>query len=140
MCIRDQLTKLVLRFTDKTFEEIKSSPNATMKTGGSGASQARSAFKDNQDLLHKRLRDKRELRTLCDIYNPVREGYFTAFIDGKRFNKLIFLLEPLGVPNATPEEVALLSYGETDGGIWAVSYTHLRAHETPEHLVCRLLL
>ena len=22
----------------------------------------------------------------------------------------------------------------------AVSYTHLRAHETPEHLVCRLML
>eukprot|EP00658_Telonema_sp_P-2_P023187 TRINITY_DN19285_c0_g1_i3.p1 TRINITY_DN19285_c0_g1~~TRINITY_DN19285_c0_g1_i3.p1 ORF type:complete len:119 (+),score=38.18 TRINITY_DN19285_c0_g1_i3:283-639(+) len=25
-------------------------------------------------------------------------------------------------------------------GAAAVSYTHLRAHETPEHLVCRLLL
>ena len=25
-------------------------------------------------------------------------------------------------------------------GFYAVSYTHLRAHETPEHLVCRLLL
>src|SRR5678816_4353575 len=25
-------------------------------------------------------------------------------------------------------------------GLTAVSYTHLRAHETPEHLVCRLLL
>eukprot|EP00658_Telonema_sp_P-2_P064171 TRINITY_DN53068_c0_g1_i1.p1 TRINITY_DN53068_c0_g1~~TRINITY_DN53068_c0_g1_i1.p1 ORF type:complete len:100 (-),score=36.43 TRINITY_DN53068_c0_g1_i1:29-328(-) len=25
-------------------------------------------------------------------------------------------------------------------GAGAVSYTHLRAHETPEHLVCRLLL
>ena len=25
-------------------------------------------------------------------------------------------------------------------GNFAVSYTHLRAHETPEHLVCRLLL
>ena len=24
--------------------------------------------------------------------------------------------------------------------VWPVSYTHLRAHETPEHLVCRLLL
>src|SRR5678815_72464 len=24
--------------------------------------------------------------------------------------------------------------------IFSVSYTHLRAHETPEHLVCRLLL
>src|SRR5678815_3631287 len=26
-----------------------------------------------------------------------------------------------------------------EAGIRAVSYTHLRAHETPEHLVCRLL-
>src|SRR5678816_4754020 len=28
------------------------------------------------------------------------------------------------------------------GVVWpqSVSYTHLRAHETPEHLVCRLLL
>src|SRR5678816_1479850 len=25
-------------------------------------------------------------------------------------------------------------------GVTPVSYTHLRAHETPEHLVCRLLL
>ena len=25
-------------------------------------------------------------------------------------------------------------------GVIPVSYTHLRAHETPEHLVCRLLL
>eukprot|EP00658_Telonema_sp_P-2_P074095 TRINITY_DN63269_c0_g1_i1.p1 TRINITY_DN63269_c0_g1~~TRINITY_DN63269_c0_g1_i1.p1 ORF type:complete len:109 (-),score=14.97 TRINITY_DN63269_c0_g1_i1:103-429(-) len=27
-----------------------------------------------------------------------------------------------------------------ESGTAAVSYTHLRAHETPEHLVCRLLL
>src|SRR5678815_5268607 len=30
--------------------------------------------------------------------------------------------------------------GETGMSFTAVSYTHLRAHETPEHLVCRLLL
>jgi hypothetical protein len=116
--ITEQFTKLVLRFTDKTFDEIKSSPNATMKTGGPGASSARGAYRDNVDLLRKRLRDNRELRTLYDIYNPAREGFFTAFIDGKRFNKLIYLLEPLGVPGATPEEIALISYGETDGGLW----------------------
>src|SRR5665254_20853 len=28
----------------------------------------------------------------------------------------------------------------TGGFLCPVSYTHLRAHETPEHLVCRLLL
>jgi hypothetical protein len=116
--ITEQFTKLILRFTDKTFEQIKSSPNATMKSGGPAASQARGLFRDNQDLLRKRLRDNRELRTLYDLYNPAREGFFAAFIDGKRFNKLVFLLEPLGVPNATPEEVALFSYGETDGGLW----------------------
>src|SRR5678816_4868013 len=40
-------------------------------------------------------------------------------------------------------KVDLISFtGSTAVGkrIMAVSYTHLRAHETPEHLVCRLLL
>src|SRR5678816_4420242 len=36
---------------------------------------------------------------------------------------------------------ALLASGSSMGdGYGPVSYTHLRAHETPEHLVCRLLL
>ena len=41
--------------------------------------------------------------------------------------------------NAVALFVAAAMDRESDG--WdAVSYTHLRAHETPEHLVCRLLL
>src|SRR5678815_2841085 len=31
-------------------------------------------------------------------------------------------------------------YASNKAAAAAVSYTHLRAHETPEHLVCRLLL
>eukprot|EP00658_Telonema_sp_P-2_P029851 TRINITY_DN22640_c0_g1_i2.p1 TRINITY_DN22640_c0_g1~~TRINITY_DN22640_c0_g1_i2.p1 ORF type:complete len:154 (+),score=38.42 TRINITY_DN22640_c0_g1_i2:248-709(+) len=31
-------------------------------------------------------------------------------------------------------------FASGESNIMAVSYTHLRAHETPEHLVCRLLL
>lgn len=117
--ITEPFTRLVLRFSDKTFEEVKKSANVTMKTGGPAATQARGIYRENQDLLRQRFRDNRELRTLLDLYNPGREGYFTAFIDGKRFNKLVFMLEPLGVPRAVPEEVALLSYGQTDGGLWA---------------------
>jgi hypothetical protein len=116
--ITESFNRLVLRFTDKTFEEVKSSPNATMKTGGPGASQARSAYRDNQDLLRKQLHDNREARTLYELYNPAGAGFFTAFINGKRFGKLVYIVDPFGVPGATPEEVALLSYGETDGGIW----------------------
>jgi hypothetical protein len=117
--IKEEFTNLVLRFTDKTFEEIKASPNATMKTGGPGASQARDQYRSNQSLVRKQLRDNRELRTLYDLYNPNVEGYFNAFIDGKRFSKLIYQVEPFGVQQANPEEVSLMSYGDTDGGIWA---------------------
>src|SRR5674536_368771 len=45
-----------------------------------------------------------------------------------------------------PEPDRVTSIKEAPDGTWdvqtrdAVSYTHLRAHETPEHLVCRLLL
>jgi hypothetical protein len=116
--ITEPFTRLVFRFSDKTFEDVKKSPNATMKNRGPAANQARDIYRDNQELLRKRLRENRELRTLLDLYNPGQEGFFTAFIDGKRFNKLVFVLEPLGVPSATPEEVALFSYGETDGGLW----------------------
>ena len=116
--ITEQFSRLVLRFTDKTFDEIKASANATMKTGGPAANQARDAFHDNQELLRKRLRDNRELRTLVDVLNPAHPGFFNAFIDGKRYNKLVFLIEPLGVPGAIPEEVGLFSYGDSDRGLW----------------------
>eukprot|EP00658_Telonema_sp_P-2_P061988 TRINITY_DN5064_c0_g1_i3.p1 TRINITY_DN5064_c0_g1~~TRINITY_DN5064_c0_g1_i3.p1 ORF type:complete len:119 (-),score=12.57 TRINITY_DN5064_c0_g1_i3:5-361(-) len=41
-------------------------------------------------------------------------------------------LEPPASDNVLAEAVV--------GCVRTVSYTHLRAHETPEHLVCRLLL
>ncbi len=116
--LTEQFSHLVLRFTDKTFEEVKASPNATMGNGGSQGAKAREYYRDNQQLLRKELRDNNELRTLTDIYAPPRAGFFDAFIPGKKHGKLIFLLDPLGIPLVSPEEVALLSYGETDGGIW----------------------
>ena len=41
---------------------------------------------------------------------------------------------------AVKEAINNLSWGEAAGSTTPVSYTHLRAHETPEHIVCRLLL
>src|SRR5665647_1092052 len=44
----------------------------------------------------------------------------------------------------TKIEVRRAGLDTTDGNpfivVWAVSYTHLRAHETDSYLVCRLLL
>src|SRR5678815_6009799 len=45
------------------------------------------------------------------------------------------------VLRSVPSRQMVMQFGEKKGQtITAVSYTHLRAHETPEHLVCRLLL
>ncbi|HEX6186590.1 MAG TPA: carboxypeptidase regulatory-like domain-containing protein [Pyrinomonadaceae bacterium] len=114
----EPFTHLVLRFTDQTLQEIKSAPGVTMSANGSQATRASQLYLENQQLLRKQLRDNAEIRTLTDLYAPPRAGFFTAFIGGKKHSKLIFLLDPLGIPAVSPEEVALLSYGDSDRGIW----------------------
>src|SRR5678815_2968488 len=60
----------------------------------------------------------------------------------------VILEFPVHPPNAVwhswkPETITISSrdfYSLFERGNTSVSYTHLRAHETPEHLVCRLLL
>src|SRR5674536_274629 len=42
--------------------------------------------------------------------------------------------------NAVEYFVSYYDYYQPEAYVPPVSYTHLRAHETPEHLVCRLLL
>lgn len=116
--IKESFDRLVLRFTDKTFDEIKSSAQAKISTNGPQAERARDAYRDNQTLLRKTLRRNVELRTLVDLYNPNRPGFFTAFINGKRYSKLIFQYDALGIPAVSPEEVLLSSYGDTDRGLW----------------------
>ncbi|MCA1643237.1 MAG: hypothetical protein LC785_15105 [Acidobacteria bacterium] len=116
--ITEQFTKLTLRFTDKTFEEVKSSPNVKMSQGGAQDARARDIYRDNRALLRRELRTNMELRTLIDMHTPERPGFFIAFIGGRRFEKLIFQLDPLGIPEVSPEEVLLASYGDTDGGYW----------------------
>src|SRR5678816_3646872 len=49
-------------------------------------------------------------------------------------------LEPVRVQFTSSDVVTRLEIKTYCNGIQPVSYTHLRAHETPEHLVCRLLL
>ena len=117
--ITEQFTKLTLHFTDRTYEEIKASPQARMAMNGAQAERARAIYHDNQELLRKQLRTNMELRTLIDLYTPERPGFLIAFIGGKRFEKLVYQIDPLGIPEVSPEEELLSSYGETDGGYWS---------------------
>ncbi len=116
--LSEQFSSLVLRFTDKTFDEIKLSASVKLLENGPQAARARSLFRENQTLMRKQLRDNSELRVLADLYAPERPGFFTVFINGKRFSKLVYMFNPLGIPEVSPEEVMLFSYGESDGGFW----------------------
>ena len=138
--LTEQFNELVLRFTDKTFEELKASPNASPNPAGSQAAKARDAYREKQSLMRKQLRTNLDLRTLMDVYSPKLPGYFLAFINGKRYSKLIYRVDPLGLAEVPPEEVALISYGTQDGGVWtsfhlAGEYATGRALSSQDHRV-----
>src|SRR5678816_3079090 len=69
-------------------------------------------------------------RTTAPFCSPTNAGKMSAASPGM----LAITVPPVGeldlVPRSVPHAIVIA----------AVSYTHLRAHETPEHLVCRLLL
>src|SRR5678815_5447769 len=69
-------------------------------------------------------------------YHAHGPAIIQAFVDG--VNAYISVTER--DPKLLPLEFRVLRTRPERWTPEAVSYTHLRAHETPEHLVCRLLL
>jgi hypothetical protein len=51
--INESFTRLVLHFTDKSFEEIKASPSVQMGSNGAHAGQAQDAYHENQTLCER---------------------------------------------------------------------------------------
>src|SRR5678815_4604168 len=85
-----------------------------------------------------------------------RTGGFTAFIcwplqpegtgmaDSVKTDAVTYLrtlaMARIILDNVPNLQSSWVTMGLKVGQVAPVSYTHLRAHETPEHLVCRLLL
>lgn len=116
--VRENFDTLTMFFSDTTSAAIKNSRNAVMGAGGPQAEKARAAFKEKESRLRNQFRSNISSRTLADIYAPKRRGFFAAFIDGNKFGKLLYTIDPLGEPSVYPEQVVLFSYGDTTGGIW----------------------
>jgi hypothetical protein len=115
---KEQFSQLVIFFTDDTFNEVKKSPNVKISTNGSQSAHARDAFRDKEDLLKNQFHYNMATRILVDAYAPPRPGFFTSFIEGKKNSKLVYQLDPLGIEEVSPEQVALINYSNTNGGIW----------------------
>lgn len=117
--IKENFTEFVAYFTDKTLDAIKNSPNAKFTTGCANTQKAADSLKDKTNLLKRQFRYNMSSRILADFLTPKRRGFFSAFIDGKKFGKLVYQIDPLGLEDVYPEQVALTSYDQKDRGTWA---------------------
>jgi hypothetical protein len=133
--VDEAFEKAVFCFTDQTFDEIK-----TQAQSAASEPRARDVLND----FHRRVRNRPEnprslveylltyegenvdAELLGDLYNPKRDGFFTAYLFGRNFNDLRYYVRPRGaLPQMlAPEEVALINLdpGAEREGIWYLAH------------------
>ena len=107
--------RMLLRFTDDTYEELK-------KAGKPGSATACEAglLADSQHTMRKKFHYNLDARILQDVLSPEPGGFFVAFIHGQRYSdKTLLTIDPHGVPDVYPEEIELRTYEDHKEGIWA---------------------
>jgi len=115
----EKFDKMVMRFTDATYEEIKKA--GTTASGGCEAG----TLKDSQNTTRHRVRTNLEARLLEEVLSPTPRGYFVAFVHGKHYDdKELFEVEP----NHNRDQVTFLTYDENKWGEWA-SFGYTEPHE-----------
>src|SRR5215467_4173350 len=118
----EKLERLVLRFTDSTYDEIKKA--GTAASGGCDAG----VLKDSQNTTRHKIKHNLEAELLQEVLSPEPRGLFWAFIHGKHYNdKEIYSLDP----NANSDQVDFWTYDENKWGDWAsFNYTEPHARGT----------
>lgn len=106
----EKFERLVLRFTDSTYDDIKKAGAAA--NGGCDAG----LLKDSQNTTRHKLKHNLEAELLQEVLSPEPRGLFWAFIHGKRYDdKEIYSLDP----NANSDQVDFWTYDENKFGDWA---------------------
>jgi hypothetical protein len=114
----EKFERLVLRFTDSTYEDIKQA--GTPASGGCDVGP----LKDSQNTTRHKIKHNLETEILGETLSPEPRGLFVAFIHGKRYNdKEIFQLDP----NRDSSQVDFWTYDENKFGNWA-SFNFSEAH------------
>jgi len=106
----EKFERVVLRFTDSSYEEIKKA-----STPGTGSCDA-GLLKDSQNTTRHKIKSNLEIDILEEILSPEPRGRFVAFIHGKRYDdKEIYELDP----NRNSSQVDFWTYDENKWGDWA---------------------
>jgi len=106
----ERFEKLLLRFTDSTYDDLKKS--GTPASGGCDAG----LLKESQNVTRHKIKRNLEIEILGELLSPEPRPLFVAFIHGKHYNdKEIFELDP----NQNNSQVDFLTYDENKWGDWA---------------------
>jgi hypothetical protein len=129
--ITEKFSKMIIRFTDLTDEEIAA---AGVATRTSSTNNAAAYLGKIQKLLRKGrdyaspniavslLKYNLDIRLLADILRPGHGEFFHAVFNGKKYGDMFFIFDPLGARSVEPEEVLLACLGEKNLGIWVAEH------------------
>jgi hypothetical protein len=121
--LEDELESAVLVWTDQTGEEIGAAQAQPGPAPGSAEGKARQLRK----FLREELGVELEPRLLQDLYGPAGPGLFLARIEGRRYSRLLYVLDQRGAAPSwmAPEESGLYNAAEREGGWWYLA--HMRS-------------
>jgi hypothetical protein len=115
----EKFERLVLRFTDSTYDEIKKAGSST--PGGCDVGM----LKDSQSTMRHRIKHNLEIEILGEVLSPDPRGIFVAFIHGKHYSdKEIYSLDP----NQDSDQVDFWTYDDNKWGDWA-SFNFTEPHQ-----------
>ncbi|MBI3649849.1 MAG: carboxypeptidase regulatory-like domain-containing protein [Acidobacteria bacterium] len=127
----DSFNKMVIRFTDQTYEEMKKQVSVQSAPLNS---DAQGFFEHHRRMLRKGktglfslaatlLRYNLDARICMDLmWQGGQGGLFNAYFDAKHYGDMLYGIDPLGAPFVNPEEVVLANFNETSTGIWVASH------------------
>jgi hypothetical protein len=133
--VDEEFTSAIFYFTDATYDEVKKQAHA-IATDATAAN----ALRDFHNRTRKQVPPRSmvealvrgedmqnlEAELLAELWNPSETGSFRAFLHGKHFSDLRFLLVPGGaMPQiSSPEEVGLINVdpGGDREGIWYLTH------------------
>lgn len=109
----ESFSRLVLRFTDGTYDEIERAAAPAVPSCDAGL------LRDSQHATRKKLHYNLDARILQDVLSPQPGGLFVAFVHGKKYSdKILFMIDPHGAQDVEPEEIELMTYEDNKQGIW----------------------
>jgi hypothetical protein len=124
--ITESFSRMALRFTDGTDQQIRKAAEATE---GPVDPRAQSALDDVRKMLKKgRLYTRGNIAAAFLPYNmngrillDLKSGFgdlFLAYFEGKQWGDFFFGIDRLGHPVTNPEEVVLANLSDSNLGIW----------------------